>query len=87
MFRRGLGENKIICGYQGAPGCTCLGLLGVLQKVRRGDRKVQISIRDVPDSLLAQVARGVTSNGVPHQTNDIDVGAIVADAISERLHH
>jgi KaiC/GvpD/RAD55 family RecA-like ATPase len=87
MFRRGLGENKIICAVRGAPGCNCFGLPGVLQKVRRGDRNVQISIRDVPDSLLAQVARVVISKGVPHQTSDIDVGAIVADAISERLHH
>jgi ribose-phosphate pyrophosphokinase len=104
----------------------------VLEKVRRGDRDVQISIRDmqhlegravvlvddiissgctmleavrivVPpsaprpiciavhglfadqsDRLLAEAgARIVTSNSVPHQTNDIDVGKIVADAIKE----
>src|SRR5262249_12614900 len=98
----------------------------VLQKVRRGDRDVEISIRDMQhlegrtpvlvddmissgrtmleavrvilrpnaprpiciavhglfadqsDGLLTQVgARVVTSNSVPHQTNDIDVGEIV----------
>lgn len=104
----------------------------VLEKVRRGDRDVQISIRDKQhlegrtpvlvddmissgrtmleavrlvvqpgaakpiciavhglfadesDRLLAEAgARVVTSNSVPHKTNDIDVGAIVADAIKE----
>jgi ribose-phosphate pyrophosphokinase len=104
----------------------------VLKKMRRGDRDVQISIRemqhlegrtpvlvddmissgrtmletvrlilqprsvkpiciavhglfaDQSDRLLAEAgARIVTSNSVPHQTNDIDVGEIVADAVKE----
>jgi ribose-phosphate pyrophosphokinase len=104
----------------------------VLQKVRRGDRDVEISIRhmqhlegrtpvlvddmissgrtmleavrmilqpnaprpiciavhglfaDQSDRPLIQAgARVVTSNSVPHQTNDIDVGEIVTDAIKE----
>ncbi len=107
----------------------------VLQKVRRGDRDVEISIRDMQhldgrtpvlvddmissgrtmleavrvimqpgaskpvcvavhglfaddsDTLLAQAgARVVTSNSIPHNTNEIDVGDLVASAISEVLH-
>jgi ribose-phosphate pyrophosphokinase len=107
----------------------------VLEKVRRGDRDVQILIRDMQhldgrtpvlvddmissgrtmleavrvivqpgasrpvcvavhglfadqsDILLAQTgARVVTSNSVPHKTNEIDVGDLMASAISEFLH-
>jgi ribose-phosphate pyrophosphokinase len=103
----------------------------VLQKVRRGDRDVQISIRDMhdldgrtpvfvddiissgrtmleavrlvmrpgapkpvcvavhglfadqSDTLLVQAgARVVTSNSIPHKTNDIDVGEILGSAIT-----
>ena len=39
---------------------------------------------DNSDVLLAQAgARVVTSNSIPHETNGIDVGAILADSISE----
>ncbi len=106
----------------------------VLRKVRRGDRNVEISVRDMQhldgrtpvlvddmissgrtmleavrvimlpgaskpvcvathglfaddsDTILAQAgARVVTSNSVPHRTNEIDVGDLVASAISEFL--
>lgn len=104
----------------------------VLQKVRRGDRDVEITFKDIDrlagrtpvlvddiissgrtmleavrlvgaagrgkpvclavhgifadrsDALLAQAgARVVTSNSVPHQTNEIDVGKILANAVRE----
>jgi ribose-phosphate pyrophosphokinase len=104
----------------------------VLQKVRRGDRDVQISIRDMQhlagrllvlvddiissgrtmleavrtvmqpgaskpicvavhglfadesDVLLAQAgARVITSNSIPHHTNDIDVAELVAHSIKQ----
>ena len=104
----------------------------VLQKVRHGDRDVEITIKDIDhlngrtpvfvddiissgrtmleavrligaagpakpvcvavhgifadraDELLAQAgARVVTSNSIPHQTNEIDVGGILAGAIRE----
>ena len=38
-------------------------------------------------SLAQAGARVITSNSVPHKTNDIDVGGIVSAAISEFLHH
>src|SRR5215510_2709514 len=42
---------------------------------------------DQSDKLLAEAgARVVTSNSVPHPTNDFDVGKIVADGISALLH-
>jgi len=42
---------------------------------------------DQSDTLLAQAgARVVTSNSIPHKTNDIDVGELVARTISEILH-
>ena len=104
----------------------------VLEKVRRGDREVEISARNLPDLagrtpvlvddiissgrtmieavrlivarggaapvcvaihglfadnadvLLAQAgARVVTSNSIPHATNEIDVGELLAGAIGE----
>jgi hypothetical protein len=39
---------------------------------------------DHSDTLLAQAgARVVTSNSIPHESNDVDVGEILANAISK----
>jgi ribose-phosphate pyrophosphokinase len=114
-----------VAGYAGAP-------YTVLEKVRRGDREVEISVKnlrdldgltpvlvddiissgrtmieavrlimesgatspvciavhglfaDHSDLLLAQAgARVVTSNSIPHETNDIDVEEFLASAIRE----
>jgi ribose-phosphate pyrophosphokinase len=60
---------RLIVG-RGAAGPVCVAVHGVFA--------------DNSDALLAQAgARVVTSNSVPHATNEIDVGEIVAEAISE----
>jgi ribose-phosphate pyrophosphokinase len=55
---------------RGAPKPVCIAVHGLFA--------------DHSDTLLAQAgARVVTSNSIPHESNDVDVGEILANAISK----
>ena len=59
-----------------------------LSEAREGTAPVCIAVHglfaDHSDALLAQAgARVVTSNSIPHGTNGIDVGEILAAAVGE----
>jgi ribose-phosphate pyrophosphokinase len=68
-------------------GRTMLAAVRLLQE-RGAPKPVCIAVHglfaDHSDTLLAQAgARVVTSNSIPHESNDVDVGEILANAISK----